>query len=252
MSLASLAAEVHEQQKWQQFEETWGHLYPKPGDHPGYMVVAHSDYNDQGVSVVHEHFEGVENSPWFYEWVTGFAFESMAGHDRRVTMRYNVAEWSVFDGDTLIFSNSDKKAFWKREEAEAHLAVVRERLADSASLSKIQWGRAEVREVHRVAVHKIAQRTKARSTGIWEFRGVLRVRPSGKARFVGKWTKMDLYPGRIPATKPRGPLLELSAAYQGKRKYMKHYVEGDRDYAESNMDSVVRFLDTMNRRRRLP
>lgn len=227
MSLAE--TEVHEQQKWLQYEETWGHLYPKPGDHPGYMVVAHSDYSSQGVVVVHEEFEGVESSPWFYEWMTGFAFESMVGRDRRVTKYHNVVKWGIFDGDRLLFSNSDKKEFWRREEAETHLREVRERLADSVSLSKVQWERAGERK-----------------TGIWEFRGVLRVRPSGKVRFVGKWTKMSLYPGRIPATKPRG---HWGVWPYSQKKAIPEMRESDDDYFLRNRDAVVRFLDTMNKRR---
>lgn len=136
MSLASLIAEIHEQQKWQVCAEVWGHLYPKPGDHDGVMVVAHSDYGDQGVVVVvHQKFE---------------------------------------------------------------------------------------------------------------FRGVLRVWPSGKACFVGKWTKMNLYPGRIPATKPRGHWGVWP--YTGK-KAMPEMRESDDDYYRRNRSAVVRFLDTMNRRR---
>lgn len=182
MGLASLAAEIHEQQKWQQFEETWGHLYPKPGDHEGVMVVSHSDYNDQGVSVVHAQFQGVEDSPWVYEAMTNFAYRSM---------------WPRCKGSTLLDP----------------------------------------------------ERTKAR--GVWEFRGVLRVYQNGKLRFVGRWTKMSLYPGRIPATKPRREdAPSIAEIYEGRsRRKDPRWRESDDSYFENNRDALVRFLDTMNKRR---
>jgi len=189
VSLASLAAEVCEQQMWAQFEETWGHLYPKPGDHPGYLVVVHSDYNHQGVVVVDQEFQDVENSPWFYDWMTHFAFESMAG----------VARW-----------------IWKK------------RVRDDGT-------------VHR---YRSKECCGARKTGIWEFRGVLRVNPSGKARFVGKWTKMSLYPGRIPATKTRRHF-----GYIGTKLAHKDMLESDNDFMNNNRFGAVRFLETMNARR---
>jgi len=185
MSLAELAAEVHEQQKWQQFEETWGHLYPKPGDHPGTAVVAHSDYGDQGVIVVHAQFEGVEDSPWFYEAMTDFAVDSMLPTHRAPHMR------------NVIRMDKKKKA------------------------------------------------------GIWEFRGVLRVYQNGKLRFVGKWTRMSLYPGRIPATKPRREdAPSVAEIYAGRsRRADPRWRESDDSYLNANGDALVRFLDTMNQRR---
>lgn len=158
-------------------EETWGHLRPAAGqDRVGTIVVSHSEYSDQGVSIVAASFPGIPDSPWFYEAMTSSCFEAMTG-------------------------------------------------------------------------------SRKRSPGIYEFAGVCRVaeRNDGQTfRFIGKWTKMSLYPGRIPATRPRGPLLDLGAVLAGKRKYMKHYVESDVDYCTSNRDACVRFLDTMNARRKKP
>jgi len=181
VSLGETLERIHQEQKWEAYEETWGHLHPKPGNYPGTLVVAHSEYDNEGVTVVHAQFENVADSPWLYEAMTLFAYRSM---------------WPLYKNSAHILDT---------------------------------------------------KRTKAR--GIWEFRGVLRAYQNGKLRFVGRWTKMSLYPGRIPATKPRRPVLSLSAAYQGKRKYMKGYLESDNDYMAGNQDSVVRFLDTMNTRR---
>lgn len=249
MSLASLAAEVHEQQKWQQFTETWGHLYPKPGDHQGTMVVARSDYNAQGVTIVHESFEGVENSPWFYEAMNDFVFKSMTKKRTRYVERTGIVmEWSIFDGESILFSDSRKKTFSRQYEAEEHLRLVRTRLADSTSLSRIQYERAEVREVQREIQYQDVEHKSVRSAGIWEFSGALRVYQNGKLRFIGKWMKMDLYPGRIPATRPRQRQISLSAAYQGKLKH-EPYKVGDTNYLDNNAGACVRFLDTMNQRR---
>lgn len=164
-------------------EETWGHLRP-PSDHdyPGTLLVSHSEYPDQGVSVVAASFPGVPDSPWFYGALTHWVFEQMTG--QREGMRTP---------------------------------------------------------------------PKSRPPGIYEFQGIVRVSKSGESfRFIGRWTKMSLYPGRIPATKPRGSLLDLGAALRGKRKYIEHYVESDVDYCASNRDACVRFLDTMNARRKKP
>lgn len=61
-------------------EETWGHLRP-PSDHdyPGTLLVSHSEYPDQGVSVVAASFPGVPDSPWFYGALTRWVFEQMTG-----------------------------------------------------------------------------------------------------------------------------------------------------------------------------
>lgn len=195
MSFASTLAQIEEDQRWQQYEETWGHLYPKPGDYPGTLVVAHSDYNNQGVTVVSRKFD-VEDAPWFYEWMTRFAFDAMAGVSRWV--------WHTRTG------------------------------ADGV--------RRKYRSKETVGT---------RATGIWEFRGVLRVRPSGKACFVGTWTKMDLYPGRLPGTKPRREdAPSMGEILHGrKRRKDPRWRESDDSYFENNRAALVRFLDTMNQRR---
>lgn len=95
-------------------------------------------------------------------------------------------------------------------------------------------------------VLKIMYERKKRSPGIYTFTGCVRSYKNGKLKFFGKITKMSLYPGRLPAVKSRKRMLSLTAAYQGKRKYDEHYFDSDRDYAEDNMDSVIRFLDTVN------
>lgn len=81
--------------------------------------------------------------------------------------------------------------------------------------------------------------------GVHEWVGSVRTCRDGSPRFVGRWRKMSLYPGRIPATK--------------KRRHWGHFVSGakappewgesDHDYMENNRFAVVRFLDTMNERR---
>lgn len=199
MGLADIAAGIEEEQRWGQFARTWGHLFPEPGDHPGVIVVAHSQYGDQGVIVVQQAFQDVEDSPWFYEALTYFACRAM------------------------------------RQKRVRHVTKV---------------GTVQEREILRSVTYTDIEYTAVHSPGIWEFQGVLRVHKNGKLRFAGKWTKMALYPGRIPATRPRSPLLEVNAALQGKRKYETHYVESDNDYVKSNQDALIRFLDTMNERRR--
>lgn len=164
MSLGDIYAELREHQMWAQFQDTFGHLRPaRRADYPGTLVVSNSDYNDQGVSIVHAEF-ALEDSPWLYASMNDFAYKSM----------------------------------------------------------------------------------RSRGRGIWEFRGVCRACKNGKLRFIGKWTKMSLYPGRIPATKPRRHWGRF--AYTGKPA-PNGMRESDLDYVENNIDAVVRFLDTMNARR---
>jgi hypothetical protein len=150
MSLASLAAEIHEQQKWAQFQDTFGHLRPKRGvDHAGVMVVSHSDYHDQGVSIVHAQFGELESSPWLYEAMNEFGYRSLA----KSKNRHVVKKFTDEHGNEREYGDLDQSS--------------------------------------------------RRATGIWEFRGVCRAYANGKLHFFGKWTKMWLYPGRIPSTKSR-------------------------------------------------
>lgn len=81
--------------------------------------------------------------------------------------------------------------------------------------------------------------------GVYEWTGCVRYYKDGSPRFVGRWRKMELYPGRIPATKKRRHWGYFTTG----RKAPAEMMESDHDYMDNNRDAVVRFLDTMNKRR---
>lgn len=79
MSLADAMAPAQAEYANRVESATWGHLFPKEGDHPGTIVFAVSSYGSETVAV-HVDFPGVDSSPWFYE---GMMHRITGPHPRR-------------------------------------------------------------------------------------------------------------------------------------------------------------------------
>lgn len=75
--------------------DTWGHLQPSAGDHPGTIVASNSEYADQGYSIVATSFPTLDDSPWLYEALNEYTSQLT---DRAP----GIYEWS---GSVRVFKN---------------------------------------------------------------------------------------------------------------------------------------------------
>lgn len=77
---------------------TWGHLAPEPRKkYRGYVLFTFGEYGD--ITVIKDNFEGLPDSPWFYEHVHEFA-------SRKVKTRGRVYR---FDGTYMMLKNGNSR-----------------------------------------------------------------------------------------------------------------------------------------------
>lgn len=86
MALADVWAETIAQQMAIVEAQTFGHLAPElQRCYSGWILFAWSVYSGDGVIVVDEHFEGLMNSPWFYQDVNDFLDSRCPQYPRKPT-----------------------------------------------------------------------------------------------------------------------------------------------------------------------
>ena len=67
--MGGIIVDAYGERKYQEvMQDTWGHLAPEPGTkYEGYLTFAHSDYSSQGSIIIEARFEGLDDSPWFFQ-----------------------------------------------------------------------------------------------------------------------------------------------------------------------------------------
>lgn len=99
MSIADAFAPVEARYRDQIMEETWGHLAPEKGrKYPGHIIFAIGCYGDDPLNptVLQVNFDGLDDSPWFFESLTRFLSDSQVrGEDRE---RFKVGGVYRFEG----------------------------------------------------------------------------------------------------------------------------------------------------------
>jgi hypothetical protein len=72
-AVIELIGREHRERLAKVLRETWGHLAPEPGrSYRGSILFAASEYGDYPVMPIRAEFDGLPDSPWFYEALCEF------------------------------------------------------------------------------------------------------------------------------------------------------------------------------------
>ena len=90
--MGGIIVDAYGERKYQEvMQDTWGHLAPEPGTkYEGYLTFAHSDYSSQGSIIIEARFEGLDDSPWFFQDLNDYIADKTKDEQQIENVRVHV------------------------------------------------------------------------------------------------------------------------------------------------------------------